>query len=160
MITDPDAITGEIVDASVKLHMRLGPGLLESVYHLLLARELERRHLNVVRQKSIAFEFDGVLFKKGLRVDLLVNNLVIAELKSVEKLQPVHFKQVVTYLRLLQLPVGLLINFGAATLREGLHRLVNNYQPSESSRLRVNIATSRGGAGRVERAHEVHDEPG
>jgi GxxExxY protein len=135
-----DEITGQIVDAAFKLHTRLGPGLLESVYELVLARELERRGLAVERQKAVSFDFEDLRFEDAFRVDLLVEKSVVVELKSVETLAPVHSKQVLTYLRLLNLPVGLLINFGAATLKEGLHRIVNNYQPSPSAppRLRVN----------------------
>src|SRR5690606_2017607 len=132
-----DDITGQIADAAVKLHVRLGPGLLESVYEAVLARELVRRGLSIRRRKPIGFEFDGVWFEEGLRVDLLVNGLVVVELKSVEKVAPVHAKQVLTYLRLLDLRVGLLINFGAATMKEGLQRIVNDYTPSASPRLRV-----------------------
>ncbi|MBI4410268.1 MAG: GxxExxY protein [Gemmatimonadetes bacterium] len=141
---DIDEITGEIVDAAVKLHMRLGPGLLESVYHVLLAKELERRGLAVEHNRPVEFEFDGVVFKQGLRVDLLVEGLVVVEIKSVENLAPVHWKQVLTYLRLLGLPVGLLINFGAATMKEGLHRVVNRYEPSAFPRLRVNSPAPAG----------------
>ncbi|MHB1161304.1 MAG: GxxExxY protein [Chloroflexota bacterium] len=133
-----DDITGEIVDAAYRLHTRLGPGLLESVYEVVLAKELEKRGLKTERQKSVSFEFDGLWFDEGLRVDLLVEGTVVVELKSVESLAPVHSKQLLTYLRLLNLPVGLLINFGAPTLRQGLHRIVNNYRPSASPRLRVN----------------------
>ena len=135
-----DEITGQVVDAAFKLHTRLGPGLLESVYELVLARELERRGLRVERQKPISFEFDGLQFDNAFCVDLLIDWCVVVELKSVETLAPVHSKQILTYLRLLNLPVGLLINFGAATMKEGLHRVVNNYQPSSSAppRLRVN----------------------
>ena len=128
MAREIDEITGQIVDAAVKVHMGLGPGLLESVYEVVLAKELERRGLTVQRQKTVSFEFDGIRFEEGFRVDLLVEGVVV-ELKSVEKLAPVHSKQVLTYLRLLNLPVGLLLNFGAATLKEGLHRIVNNYVP-------------------------------
>jgi GxxExxY protein len=133
-----DDITGAIVDAAMKLHMELGPGLLESVYEVVLARALEKRGFRVERQKVIRFEYDGMSFEEGFRTDLLVEGRVVVELKSVEKLAPVHSKQVLTYLRLMNLPVGLLINFGAATLKEGLHRIVNNLQPSASPRLRVN----------------------
>jgi len=133
-----DDITGEIVDAAYKLHSRLGPGLLESVYEMILAKQLEKRGLRVERQKSISFEFDGIHFEDGFRVDLLVEGSVVVELKSLEKLATVHSKQLLTYLRLLQLPVGLLINFGAATMKEGLDRIVNNHVPSASPRLRVN----------------------
>lgn len=87
----------------------------------------------VERQKPVSFEFDGLQFDDAFRVDLLVERCVVVELKSVEALAPVHSKQVLTYLRLLNLPVGLLINFGAATMKEGLHRIVNNYQPSPSA---------------------------
>jgi iron complex transport system substrate-binding protein len=138
---DIDEITGEIVDAAYQLHKGLGPGLLESVYELVLTKELLRRGLRVERQKPISFEFNGLYFEDSFRVDLLVEGLVVVELKSVEDLAPVHPKQVLTYLRLLHLPVGLLINFGAPTLKEGLHRVVNHYIPPPSSsappRLRV-----------------------
>jgi GxxExxY protein len=133
-----DEITGAIVDTSLKIHRELGPGLLESVYETVLFRALERRGLPVERQKVIRFENDGLVFDEGLRLDLLVDGCVVVELKSVERLAPVHHKQVLTYLRLLQLPVGLLINFGGATLKEGLHRIVNQLPPSASPRLRVN----------------------
>ena len=133
-----DDITGAIVDAALKIHMELGPGLLESVYEAVLARALEKRGFHVERQKVIRFEYDGMVFEEGFRTDLLVEGRVVVELKSVEKLAPVHSKQVLTYLRLMNLPVGLLINFGDAALREGLHRIVNNLPNSASPRLRVN----------------------
>jgi GxxExxY protein len=139
MQREMDDVTGEIVDAAVKLHTRLGPGLLESVYEAVLARELERRGLRVQRQAAVSFDFDGMHFDEGLRVDLLVEGVVVVELKSVEKLAPVHSKQVLTYLRLLNHSVGLLINFGGATLKEGLHRIVNNYNPSPSASLRLRV---------------------
>jgi len=146
-----DDITGAIVDCSVKIHMDLGPGLLESVYEVVLARALEKRGFRVERQKPITFEYDGMVFEEGFRTDLLVDSRVVVELKSVEKLVRVHSKQLLTYLRLMHLPVGLLINFGAPTLKEGLHRIVNNLQPSTSPRLRVNridakVGDSRGDA--------------
>lgn len=133
-----DDITSAIVDAAIKIHIDLGPGLLESVYETVLANALQKRGFEVERQKVIQFVYDGILFDEGFRVDLLVAGRVIVELKSVEKLAPVHSKQLLTYLRLMNLHVGLLINFGAATLKEGLHRIVNNLPSSASSRLRVN----------------------
>jgi iron complex transport system substrate-binding protein len=133
-----DEITGVIVDSAMKIHKDLGPGLLESVYEVVLAKALQKRGLLVERQKAIEFEYDGIKFEEGFRVDLLVDGRAIVELKSVEKLSAVHGKQVLTYLRLMNLPVGLLINFGAATLKEGLHRVVNNLPSSASPRLRVN----------------------
>lgn len=133
-----DDITGAIVDASLKIHRELGPGLLESVYEVVLARALEKRGFRVERQKVVRFEYEEMIFEEGFRTDLLVENRVIVELKSVEKLSPVHSKQLLTYLRLMQLPVGLLINFGAFTLKEGLHRIVNQLPASASPHLRVN----------------------
>ena len=133
-----DDITSEIIDASIRLHQDLGPGLLESVYEALLSKLLTRRGLTVERQKAISFEYDGISFDDGFRVDLLVEGRVVVELKSVEKVAPVHSKQLLTYLRLMNVPVGLLINFGASTLKEGLHRIVNNLDSSASPRLRVN----------------------
>ncbi|MEI8213951.1 MAG: GxxExxY protein [Planctomycetota bacterium] len=133
-----DDITGAIVDSAIKIHISLGPGLLESVYEAVLAQALERQGHQVDRQKAIRFEYDGMVFEEGFRTDLLVDSAVIVELKSVEKLAPVHSKQLLTYLRLMDLQVGLLINFGAATLKEGLHRIVNNLPTSASPLLRVN----------------------
>ena len=133
-----DDLTGDIVDACFKLHVALGPGLLESIYETVLVRDLDRRGLSVERQKSVSFEYDGLQFSDALRIDILVEARVVVELKSVERLLPVHPKQVLTYLRLLNLPVGLLVNFGAPTMKEGLHRIVNKLSPSASPRLRVN----------------------
>lgn len=133
-----DDITGGIIDESLRIHRELGPGLLESVYEALLARALDKRGFLVERRKAIRFEYDGMVFEEGLRVDLIVDDRVIVELKSLEKLAHVHSKQLLTYLKLANKPVGLLINFGATTLKEGLHRIVNNLPPSASPRLRVN----------------------
>jgi len=102
-----------------------------------LAKSLEQLGLKVERQKAVTFNYDGMVFDEGFRVDLRVADTVVVELKSVEKLAPVHRKQVLTYLRLMDLRVGLLINFGAPTLKEGLHRIVNNLPTSASPRLRV-----------------------
>jgi len=139
-----DQITGTVIDAAIQLHRDLGPGLLESVYETVLARMLQRRGLHIERQLRVVFEYDGMRFDDGLRIDLLVEGCVIVELKSVETLAPVHSKQVLTYLKLMHLPVGLLINFGGATLKEGLRRIVNDF-PAARSSLRVN-AGSRGDA--------------
>jgi GxxExxY protein len=132
-----------VVDCAYHLHRDMGPGLLESVYETVLAKMLERLGLRVERQKTIAFDYDGMHFDDGLRVDLLVEGCVVVELKSVETLAPVHAKQVLTYLRLMHLSLGLLINFGASTFKEGIRRIVNNHQDFASSRLRVN-QNSRG----------------
>lgn len=132
-----DEITGQIIDSAIHIHRTLGPGLLESVYEAVLARDLVRRGLDVEKQKSVSFEYDGLHFQDAFRVDLLIERIVAVEIKSVEKVHPVHSKQVLTYLRLLRLPVGLLINFGAPTLKQGLHRVVNGLR-SASPRFRVN----------------------
>ncbi len=127
MQTETDAITATILNASIEIHRELGPGLLESVYEHVLAAELIRRGFHVERQKPVTFSFRGMHFSEAFKPDLLVNNQVVVEIKSLEKLSPVHSKQLLTYLRLLDLRVGLLLNFGAATLREGIHRVVNGY---------------------------------
>ena len=124
---DLKALTGTIVDAAFKLHVGLGPGLFESVYQSILARDLARRGLRVDTERLISFEYDGMQFDSGLRIDLLIENSVVIELKSVEQLSPVHSKQLLTYLRLLRLPVGLLINFGAGRLKDGIRRIANGY---------------------------------
>jgi iron complex transport system substrate-binding protein len=140
MDRDLDEITGAIVDAAYRIHTGLGPGLLESVYEAVLSRDLMRRGFHVERQKLVTFNFDGMRFDEGLRLDLLVEEMVVVELKSVESLAPVHGKQLLTYLRLLDLPVGLLINFGSPRLRDGLQRIANGYTPSPNAppRLRIN----------------------
>lgn len=142
-----EEVSSNVVDAAFHLHRDLGPGLLESVYEVVLSRMLEKRGLRVERQRAVAFDFDGMHFDEGFRVDLLVERCLVVELKSVETLAPVHAKQLLTYLRLLGLPVGLLINFGAATFKEGVRRVVCHHQDFASSRLRVNqdLARSREG---------------
>ena len=122
-----DEVSGIIVDESIQIHRGLGPGLLESVYETVLARRLEKRGLKVAKQLRVSFEFDGMVFDEGLRIDLLVEDQVIVELKSVEVLAPVHRKQLLTYLRLMDKRVGLLLNFGAAVMKDGIHRIVNRY---------------------------------
>ena len=133
-----DDVTGLIVDASYRLHTKLGPGLLESVYEVVLARDLARRGLSVERQHAVSFEYDGLRFDDAYRVDILVNRCVVVEIKSVEHASPVHAKQLLTYLRLLNLSVGLLVNFGAPSFKEGVQRIVNRLPSSASPRLRVN----------------------
>ena len=125
---DINLITGKILDCSMKIHQDLGPGLLESVYEMILAEKLKNAGLKVEVQKPISFTYDGIEIDNGFRVDLLVEDKVVVELKSVEALSPVHHKQLLTYLKILHLQVGLLINFGAPTLKQGFHRIVNHYQ--------------------------------
>lgn len=123
---DINNISGQIVDAAMQVHTRLGPGLLESVYERILAYELEKRGLKVARQVPIPFQYDDLRFDEGFRADLIVDDAVLVELKSVETLAPVHGKQVLTYLKLTNLGLGLLINFGAPLLKDGIKRIANN----------------------------------
>jgi len=114
-----------IFDSAFQVHKRLGPGLLETVYETALTHELSKRGLTVDRQRPISIEYDGVCFDEGFRADLLVNDKIIIELKSVEKIIPVHRKQLLTYLRLADMRLGLLINFGENLIKNGISRIVN-----------------------------------
>jgi GxxExxY protein len=118
-------ITGQIVDAAYKIHTKLGPGLFETVYETVLAYELEKRGLKFVRQQALPVVYETIHLKRGFRVDLVVEDKVIVEIKSVEALHPVWRKQLITYLRLADKRVGLLINFGAALIKNGIIRVVN-----------------------------------
>ncbi|MBI1319323.1 MAG: GxxExxY protein [Candidatus Hydrogenedens sp.] len=118
-------IAREIVDAAYKIHVGLGPGLLESVYEAVLSKELERRGLEVRRQVAVPIAYDGLQFEEGFRADLIVGDCVLIELKSVEKVLPIHKKQVLTYLRLLDMRLGLLINFGEVLIKDGISRIAN-----------------------------------
>jgi len=131
-------ISGDVLDLSIRLHRELGPGLLESVYETVLAGKLIELGYSVDRQKPIDIQFEGRRFEAAFRIDLLVDQQLLVEVKSVERLNPAHSKQLLTYLRLTNLQLGLLINFGGATLKEGFRRLVNNYDPSGSQRLCAN----------------------
>lgn len=132
---DINEITREVIDSAYHLHHRLGPGLMESVYRQILARDLEKRGLRVEQEKLISFQYEGMTIENGFRVDLLVDRQVVVELKSIETLAPVHSKQVLTYLRVLDLPVGLLINFGSLSLKQGLQRIANARATSAESAL-------------------------
>ena len=118
-------IAKQIVDAAYHIHTRLGPGLLESVYEVVLAHELRKRGLVVRRQVSVPVFFDGLRFDEGFRADLVVDDQVVVELKSVETVAPVHKKQLLTYLRLMDKRLGLLVNFGEALIKDGISRVVN-----------------------------------
>ena len=118
-------ITGDIVDAAMKVHTALGPGLLESAYETCLAYELRRRGLKVVAQLGLPVVYDGVKLDAGYRIDLLVEDRVIVELKAVESLQPIHQAQLLSYLKLSGCKVGLLINFNVLRLKDGIKRIVN-----------------------------------
>ena len=114
-----------IVDAAIQIHRELGPGLLEKVYEVVLAYELERRGLSVQRQFPVPIEFHDLTFDEGFRADLLVNNRVIVELKSAESVSNANKKQILTHLKLSHRKLGYLLNFGEALMKDGITRTVN-----------------------------------
>ena len=118
-------ITGQIIDASMKVHTELGPGLLESAYEACLAHELRKRGINVLVQLSLPVKYDGIELEAGYRIDLLVQDRVIVELKAVEKTTPLHEAQLLSYLKLSKKKIGLLINFNVARLKDGIKRMAN-----------------------------------
>lgn len=128
-----DDITRDVIGIAMQMHRELGPGLLESVYEMALAAKLTRLGYRIDRQRPVDIEFDGLRFEAAFRIDLMVDGRLIIEIKSVEQIQKVHAKQLLTYLRLTRQPVGLILNFGAETMKEGIRRLVNNHKDSASS---------------------------
>ncbi len=120
-------ISGDIVDAAIKLHQRLGPGLLESAYEMILAAELTRRGHKVERQVPVSFEYDGMKFDDAFRADMIVDGQIVVELKATEQKNPVFPKQLKTYLVLMNKHLGLLLNFGQAKMVNGIERIVNGY---------------------------------
>jgi len=117
-----------VIDASMKLHKELGCGLLETVYEVILARELERHNLKAQRQVIVPIEYDGIKFDEAFRADIIVDNLVILELKSIESVTKAHKKQLLTYLRLTGMKLGFLLNFGEAFMKDGITRVVNGLE--------------------------------
>ena len=115
-----------VVDCCFKIHTTLGPGLYESVYEKVLCYELNKRGLKIKRQQILPVIYDGIKIKTGFRTDIIVEDKVILELKSVENLQPVYSKQLLTYLKLSGMKLGLLINFSESLIKNGIHRIVNN----------------------------------
>ena len=126
-LDDLEALARIAVDCGFRLHQELGPGLLESVYEILLAHELKEAGLSSVRQVHVPIIYRGVVIDNAFKADLLVEGRLLIELKSVERIARVHGKQVLTYLRLMNLPLGLLMNFGQVTFKDGLQRIANNY---------------------------------
>jgi len=119
-------ISGHIVDAAIKVHSALGPGLLESAYEACLRHELSKRGLKVTSQVLLPVEYDGVRIDAGFRIDLLVEDAVIVELKAVEKMATIHTAQLLTYLRLSGKKLGLLMNFNVARMKDGIKRIANS----------------------------------
>lgn len=122
-----EEIARRVVDCGYHLHRDLGPGLLESAYEVLMQETLRQSGLHVQRQVAVPLKYKGVVVDNAFKIDLLVENQLVVELKSVEKLSAVHGKQVLTYLRLMDLPLGLLMNFGQAIFKDGLRRIANDY---------------------------------
>jgi GxxExxY protein len=121
-----DEIGTALIGCALKVHSDLGPGLLESVYEVCLTHELKKLNIKTARQVSVPIVYDGLSFDEGFRIDILVADSVVVELKTVEKLLPIHFAQLLTYLRLTQLRVGYLLNFNVTLMRDGgIKRLVN-----------------------------------
>ncbi len=124
-----NTITSDVVGEAIRIHRELGPGLFEKVYEVVLAGSLARKGYQVAQQVPVPISYDGMAFDCAFKIDLLINQQVILEIKSVEKLNKVHAKQLLTYLRLTGQPVGLLLNFSGLTMKEGIRRLVNDYRP-------------------------------
>ena len=118
----------DVVDAAITVHRALGPGLLETVYECVFAHELSERGLRLKRQVAIPIHYQGLRFDEGFKVDIVVEDKVILELKSVEKVIPAHKKQIQTYLRLTGLKLGFLLNFGEALMKDGITRAVNGLE--------------------------------
>lgn len=131
-MSDIDRTTGLIIACAINIHRDLGPGLLESIYERILVNALRKHNCVVFTQQPVLFEYDGDIYRDAFRVDMIVNHEVVVELKSVTQMHPVYHKQLVTYLKLMRLPVGLLINFGDVTLKKGLTRVVNTYRPPDN----------------------------
>lgn len=125
-----DTIANGIVDAALKVHRELGPGLLESTYEACLEHELVKRGYLVERQKPQPVHYDGIVIEAGYRIDLLVNDLVLVELKAVSELAPIHHAQLLTYLKLSRKSLGLLINFNVPLIKNGIRRVAHNFQES------------------------------
>lgn len=126
-----DEISADVVGEAIRIHREIGPGLLESVYEMVLAARLSQLGYRVSRQHPVDVHVEGLSFSAAFRVDILVDDRLVVEIKSVEQLNKAHAKQVLTYLRLLDQPVGLLLNFSCATMKEGIRRLVNDYRPED-----------------------------
>ena len=126
-----DQISSAVVGEAIRIHRELGPGLLESVYEKALKAGLSRRGLHVESQVPVSIKYDGMVIDAAFRLDLLVEGCLVVEVKAVEELTRLHARQVLTYLRLMEQPVGLLLTFSSLTMKEGIRRLVNNYRPGD-----------------------------
>lgn len=128
-----DELTNDVIGLAMRLHQSLGPGLFESVYEAVLAGKLREAGYRVDRQMPVDIEFEGTCFPAAFKIDLFIDQRLIVEIKSVDHPSRAHAKQLLTYLRLMRIPVGLVINFGGATLKEGVRRVVNDHTDSAIS---------------------------
>ena len=141
-----DEITGDVIGIAMRLHRDLGPGLFESVYEIILAGKLVEIGYKVDRQLPVDVEYEGLRFAAAFKVDLLIDDRLVVEIKSVDRPNAVHAKQLLTYLRLMRLPVGLVINFGGSSLREGVRRVVNGHDETDPSALSAPLREQAYGA--------------
>ena len=137
MTDEIDRLARIVVDTSFHIHADLGPGMLETAYELILFEKLVERGLSVERQLPVDIDYQGIRVAGAFKLDLLVESKLVVELKAIESLLPVHGRQVLTYLKLMNLPLGLLINFGAPTIKQGIRRVANNHKDLASLRLGV-----------------------
>lgn len=128
-MADVDSISADVVNEAIRIHRELGPGLFEGVYETVMAGALARKGYKVDRQRPVDIHYDGMRFEAAYKIDILVEDSLIIEVKSVERLNGTHAKQLLTYLRLMNQPLGLLLNFSGETMKEGIRRLVNNHHP-------------------------------
>ena len=122
---DENQIAEKVIGLAIKVHTLLGPGLLESAYEKALAFELKRNDFQIAVQEPVSINYDGLIIDEGYRADIIVNNLVVLELKSVKTIEDIHLKQVLTYVRLMNKKLGLLINFNETLLKNGIRRIIN-----------------------------------
>jgi GxxExxY protein len=137
-VRDLEEISGDVLDCAIQLHRDLGPGLLENVYEAILTAMLQEKGYSVETQRKLEIRYKQLVIPSIMRIDMLIDSVLLVELKSVEQILPIYGKQVKTYLRLMNLTSGLLINFGGETIKGNVRRIVNGYIPSASPRLRVN----------------------
>jgi GxxExxY protein len=131
-MNDLEELATTVLDVAFAIHRDVGPGLLESVYEKLMVNRLRRAGFEAQRQLPVGAQIEGLEFEEAFRLDILVENKLLVEVKAVDKLAPIHARQTLTYLRLMKLPLGLLINFGGITLKEGIKRVANNYGPVQN----------------------------
>ncbi len=141
-MSDLEELASLAIECGFSIHRDLGPGLLESCYELLLAASLARFGLVVERQKAVDIQYKGISVRDAFRADLLIEQRLVVEVKAIDRLAAIHSRQVLTYLRLLNLPLGLLMNFGGGTFHEGLKRVANNYEAGQAPASKADLRTA------------------